>query len=146
MSRNHEGLEPPPPRISTATADEPQQQAISGNPEFQALKRAQRRSGVAMTVIGVGGFLLYVLLSSFMPGLMNSSLSGHLTLGLALGLGQFVLMAVIARRYVVHMRTRVDPVARGFRTQLHRPTAEGPGRAAQHPSVPRRPTEGYRTW
>ncbi|MFD8304609.1 DUF485 domain-containing protein [Streptomyces sp. NPDC059690] len=136
----------PPPRISTATAEEPRQHAIYDNAEFQALKRAQRRSGVAMTVIGVGGFLLYVLLSSFMPGLMNSSLSGHLTFGLALGLGQFVLMAVIARRHVVHMRTRVDPVARGFRTQLHRPTAEGPGRAAQYPSVPRRRAEGYRTW
>ncbi|MER8007914.1 DUF485 domain-containing protein [Streptomyces sp. NPDC094149] len=123
-----------------------QRRAISGNPEFQTLKRAQHRSGVAMAAIAVGGFLLYVLLSSFTPGLMNSSLSGHLTLGLALGLGQFVLMAVIARRYVVHMRTRVDPVARGFRTQLHRPTAEGPGRTAQHPSVPRPRTEEYRTW
>ncbi|MDC2960144.1 DUF485 domain-containing protein [Streptomyces gilvifuscus] len=145
MSRNHEGFEPPP-RISAATADEPQRRAISDNPEFQALKRAQRRSGLAMTVIGVGGFLVYVLLSSFTPGLLNSSLSGHLTLGLALGLGQFVLMAVIARRYVVHMRTRVDPVARGFRTQLHRPTAEGPGRTAQHPSVPRQRAGEYRTW
>ncbi|MFE7858854.1 DUF485 domain-containing protein [Streptomyces sp. NPDC057403] len=121
-------------------------QAISGNPEFQALKRAQRRSGVAMTAIAVGGFLLYVLLSSFAPDLMNSSLSGHLTLGLALGVGQFALMAVIARWYVVRMRTRVDPVARGFRTQLHRPPAEAPGRATRHPSVPRQRTGEYRTW
>ncbi|MGW2521406.1 DUF485 domain-containing protein [Streptomyces sp. NPDC001617] len=97
-----------------------------------------------MTVIGVGGFLLYVLLSSFTPGLMNSSLSGHLTLGLALGLGQFVLMAVIARRYVVHMRTRVDPVVRGFRCQPR----SRPGESRQRPTEPQTShrTEGYRTW
>lgn len=121
-----------------------QQQAISDNPEFQALRRAHRRTGVRMTVIAVGGFLLYVLLSSFTPGLMNSSLSGHLTLGLALGLGQFVLMAVIARRYVVHMRTRVDPVVRGFRCTPR--TRPGESRR-QHPTEPHQyRTEGYRTW
>jgi len=97
-----------------------------------------------MTAVAVGGFLLYVLLSSFTPELMNTSLHGHLTLGLALGLGQFVVMGLIARRHIVHMRTHVDPIARGFRTQAHRQQPEQPGRPAR--SAASQSTEGYRTW
>jgi uncharacterized membrane protein (DUF485 family) len=117
---------------------------ISDSPEFQVLRRAHRRSGVRMTAAAVGGFLLYVLLSSFTPQLMNTSLHGHLTLGLALGLGQFVVMALIARRHIVHMRTHVDPIARGFRTQARRPQPDRPSRPAQSPAS--QPTDGYRTW
>jgi len=98
-----------------------------------------------LTVTAIGGFLLYVLLSSFTPGLMNSSLSGHFTLGLALGLGQFVLMAVVAWRYLVHMRTRVDPVVRSLRCRPRVRPGEG---SRQHPTEPQHPyrTQGYRTW
>ncbi|GAA3832918.1 hypothetical protein GCM10022403_077450 [Streptomyces coacervatus] len=117
---------------------------ISHRPEFQELRRAQRRSGVRMTVVATGGFLLYVLLSSFAPELMNTSLHGHLTLGLALGLGQFVVMALIARRHIVHMRTHVDPIARGFRTQAHRQHPDRQSRPGQAPASHH--TQGYRTW
>ncbi|MFE7170669.1 DUF485 domain-containing protein [Streptomyces sp. NPDC057616] len=129
---------------------------ISGSPEFQVLRHAHRRSGVRMTSAAVGGFLLYVLLSSFTPGLMNTSLSGHLTLGLALGLGQFALMALIARRRLVHMRTSADPISRGLRTRpLHREPGRphgparpsGPGRPngpARRPAAHR--AGGFRTW
>lgn len=94
-------------------------QRISEDPEFHSLRRAQRRFGVRATLVSVGGFLLYVLLSHSAPGLMNQRLLGHLTLGLALGLGQFVVMGVTAWCYVRHMRTRVDPLARGLGSRLH---------------------------
>ncbi|MEV6946620.1 DUF485 domain-containing protein [Streptomyces sp. NPDC051172] len=126
------------------SVEQAKRREISQSPEFQLLRRAHRRSGVRMTALAVGGFLLYVLLSSFTPGLMNTSLHGHLTLGLALGLGQFVVMALIARRHIVRMRTQVDPIARGFRTQAHRRQSEQASRPAPSPSP--RPTEGYRTW
>lgn len=130
VSRNHEEFEQP--------------QTLSGDPEFQALRRVRRRTGLRLTLVAVGGFLLYVLLSSFTPGLMNSSVAGYLTLGLALGLGQFVLMAVVARRHVVHMRTHVDPVVRGLGYRLRRP----PGENRQRPTGPTTAhrTQGQRTW
>ena len=92
---------------------------ISDNPEFHSLRRTQRRFGLWATALSVGGFLLYVLLSSFAPGVMNTSLIGRLSLGLTLGLGQFVVMGVTVWCYVRHMRDRVDPIARSFRSQLH---------------------------
>jgi len=125
-------------------ADQAKPHEISESAEFQLLRRAHRRSGVRMTAIAVGGFLLYVLLSSFTPGLMNTSLIGHLTLGLALGLAQFVVMALIARRHLVRMRTHADPIARGFRTRARRQQPERAGRPAQ-PSASHH-TEGFRTW
>ncbi|WP_405865013.1 DUF485 domain-containing protein [Streptomyces sp. NBC_00005] len=124
--------------------EQARQEEISDSSEFQVLRHAHRRSGVRMTAIAVGGFLLYVLLSSFTPGLMNTSLSGHFTLGLALGLGQFVVMALIARRHLLHMRTYADPVSRGFRTQSHRQQPDRPGRPARR--TPSRHAEGYRRW
>ncbi|MER5936621.1 DUF485 domain-containing protein [Streptomyces sp. NPDC001928] len=113
---------------------------ISEDPEFRSLRRAQRRFGVRATLLSVGGFLLYVLLSHTLPGLMNERLTGNLTLGLALGLGQFVVMGLTAWWYVRHMRTRVDPLARGLSSRLHQHES-GPLRAPAQPG-----SRGYRTW
>ncbi|GAB2853228.1 hypothetical protein GCM10027074_20230 [Streptomyces deserti] len=121
---------------------------LSDDPEFQSLRHAQRRFGTRATALSVGGFLLYVLLSSFAPALMNQPLLGRLTLGLALGLGQFAVMGVTAWCYVRHMRTRVDPLARGLRSRLHQRDTHArvthPRRAAGQ-TVQQTPRE-FRTW
>ncbi|WP_367319257.1 DUF485 domain-containing protein [Streptomyces sp. HUAS ZL42] len=103
-------------------------QPISDHPAFHDLRRAQRHFGPWATVLSVGGFLSYVLLSRFLPAVMNQPLLGRLTLGLALGLAQFAVMAVTAWRCTRHMRTRVDPLARSLRSHLHhrrQPVAPG---------------------
>ncbi|MFI7407564.1 DUF485 domain-containing protein [Streptomyces sp. NPDC049627] len=101
------------------------------------MRRAQRRFGVRATLLSVGGFLLYVLVSHTVPGLMNQRLLGHFTLGLALGLGQFAVMGVTAWCYVRYMRTRVDPLARGLSSRLDQHEA----RQTVPPG-----SRGYRTW
>ncbi|WP_234439895.1 DUF485 domain-containing protein [Streptomyces bicolor] len=97
------------------------------------MRGAHRSFGTAATLVSVGGFLTYVLLSGFAAGLMNQPLAGHLTIGLALGLCQFLLMAVTIWLYVRHMRRRVDPVAQRLRAQLHdsRARAEAQAQAQQ---------------
>lgn len=106
---------------------------MAHDPAYRTLRRVHRRFGVRATAVAVGGFLVYVLLSSFVPALMNYSLSGHLTLGLALGLGQFVLMGVIVWRYLVHHRTHITPVVRGLRGLARRQEAAGRARAGADP-------------
>lgn len=124
-------------------------QRISDLPEFHSLRRAQRRFGLRATLLSVGGFMVYVLLSHFVPNAMNTPLIGHFTLGLALGLGQFVVMGVTAWCYTRHMRTRVDPLARGLSSRLHqqenRPSAAGTPRPAAGQTVQPGSRE-YRTW
>jgi uncharacterized membrane protein (DUF485 family) len=104
---------------------------------------------VRATLLSVGGFLLFVLLSHSVPGLMNQRLTGDFTLGLALGLGQFVVMGVTAWCYVRHMRGRVDPLARGLASRLRQQESGSPHAAAPHGETgpaARPGTGGYRTW
>ncbi|MGW0866258.1 DUF485 domain-containing protein [Streptomyces sp. NPDC002611] len=123
---------------------------ISDHPEFLSLRRAQRRFGIRATILSAGGFLLYVLLSSFVPAVMNQPLFGHLTIGLTLGLGQFVIMGVTAWCHVRHMRDRVDPLARGLRSARQHENDNRHARPAAAPQGAGQPlrhgTRGFRTW
>ncbi|UIX28684.1 DUF485 domain-containing protein [Streptomyces sp. GQFP] len=121
-------------------------QAIHGRPEFQSLRNDYRRFAAVSTALAVGGFLLYVLLSSFAPGFMNQPLVGHLTLGLALGVGQFVVMGVTAWLYVRRMRTHFDPVARGLRSQLEQQRLPGQRRPAEQAGPRPQSKREFRTW
>lgn len=100
-------------------------QSIHNSPEFHSMRSAYRSFGIAATLVSVGGFLTYVLMSSFAAGLMNQSLIGHLTIGLTLGLGQFVLMGVTIWLYVRHMRLRIDPATHRLRAQARHIASSG---------------------
>jgi hypothetical protein len=76
---------------------------------------------------------------------MNTSVSGHLTVGLALGLGQFVLMGVIVWRYLVYTRAQVTPVVRGLRgLARHHESTERERVEFEARTAPR--DEEYRPW
>jgi uncharacterized membrane protein (DUF485 family) len=107
------------------------------HPDFQSMRGRFRIFGAIAVTLVAGGFLLYVLVSSFIPGLMNQPLAGPLTIGLALGLAQFVIMALVAWRYTVNMDRRVDPAARRLRAELDR-AEPAQDRAAQQ--------KGFPTW
>ncbi|GGZ43075.1 hypothetical protein GCM10010344_05320 [Streptomyces bluensis] len=115
----HGGYAPPPPTgyEPAGSARSAGSQAIYDDPEFHSLRRAYRSFGAVAVLLSVGGFLSYVLLSSFAPALMNQELFGRLTLGLALGLVQFLVMGVATWCYVRHMRERVDPIVLRLRAQ-----------------------------
>ncbi|EDY61088.1 DUF485 domain-containing protein [Streptomyces sp. SID5470] len=134
-----------PPTPYEAGPEPADPHSVSRRPAYQTLRRSHRRFGVRATAVAVGGFLLYVLLSSFAPGLMNTPLSGHLTLGLALGLGQFVLMGVVVWCYLVHMRTQVTPVVRGLRGLVRHQETAARERAAFEARTASREQE-FRSW
>ncbi|GAA3841135.1 hypothetical protein GCM10023083_85370 [Streptomyces phyllanthi] len=136
MSQNpplHGGFPSPPP----TGMEPPGPQAIHHDPEFHAMRRAYGSFGTVAVLLAAGGFLSYVLLSSFAPDLMNLRLVGHLTVGLTLGLAQFVVMGVAAWRYTRHMSKRIDPTVRRLRAQQRQ-------REQQQTRVPA--GRRFRTW
>ncbi|MFF4213456.1 DUF485 domain-containing protein [Streptomyces sp. NPDC001796] len=117
------GYPPPPADWSPPAADSTRVPSLYEHPDFQSIRGAFRTFPAVTVTLVVGGFLLYVLLSSFAPRVMNQPLAGHLTVGLALGLAQFAVMALAVWRHTVHMRRRVDPAVRRLRTELERAEA-----------------------
>jgi uncharacterized membrane protein (DUF485 family) len=88
------------------------------SPEFTELKRRFRRFAFPMTFAFLAWYLLYVLLSTYAPDVMSTSVFGNVNLGLLLGLAQFVTTFVITHLYVAHANKRTDPIADEMRERL----------------------------
>jgi uncharacterized membrane protein (DUF485 family) len=102
---------------------------VHDDPDFREVRRAYRTFGATAALIAVGSFLLYVLLSCFAPVVMDLPLIGNITVGLVIGLLQFVVMGATAYLYAVRMRTRIDPLVDRFRDEAAQAgKGEAPGR------------------
>lgn len=104
------GSEPP---ISAADFHRVQQSA-----QFAELKRRFRSFAFPMTAVFLAWYLFYVLGSIFARDLMMTPVLGQVTVGLLLGIGQFVSTFVITGLYVWHANKRVDPIAEQIRAEL----------------------------
>ena len=92
--------------------------AAQDSPEFIDLKRRFRRFAFPMTVAFFTWYVLYLLLSTYAPDLMATSVFGNVNLGILLGLGQFVTTFVITHVYVAHANRQTDPIADEMRNRL----------------------------
>lgn len=92
-------VEPPPPDY----------QAIQASPEFADLRRRLRRFVFPMTALFLGWYLAFVLLAAYLPELMSRRVYGTITVGLLLGVAQFVSTLLITTWYVRFARKRIDP-------------------------------------
>ncbi|TPQ21073.1 DUF485 domain-containing protein [Streptomyces sporangiiformans] len=111
----HSGQTPPSPPDGSRAGD---------SRDFRAIRVSHRSFGIVAMAISVGGFLLFVLLSSFAPGLLNQPLFGHVTLGLACGVGAFVVMGLTAWRYTLHMERHIDPATDRLRAEIEHDEAQ----------------------
>jgi uncharacterized membrane protein (DUF485 family) len=89
------------------------------SPEFRALRTRWRRYIFTMSGLFLAWFLVYVLLADFAPGLVNTRLGGtNFTVGLLLGLLQFVSTFVIAVAYARFAERTLDPTAAQLRVRV----------------------------
>src|SRR3712207_9058613 len=65
--------------------------------------------------------------STYAPDLMGTKVLGNLTLGILLGLGQFVTTFVITHVYVAHANKRTDPISDEMRERLEHHEYARPG-------------------
>ncbi|MBP2325841.1 uncharacterized membrane protein (DUF485 family) [Kibdelosporangium banguiense] len=101
FSREHDFPEPPD--------GEPDFEAIARSPEFIAIRRRLLRFTLPMTALFLCWYLGYVLLAAYAHDFMSQRAFGNVTVGLLLGLSQFVSTIVIMVLYLIFAKRRVDP-------------------------------------
>ncbi|MGO1055834.1 DUF485 domain-containing protein [Crossiella sp. CA198] len=106
-------------RPQTGGAPDPEVwSAVQSGPEFVELRRRLRRFVFPMTVLFLSWYLVYVLLADYAHGFMSTKLTGNITVGLVLGLLQFVSTFLITTLYVRHANKHLDPAAERIREQI----------------------------
>ena len=100
-----------------AQADD-QYMAVQATPEFQALRKKFRGFVFPMTAFFLAWYFLYVFLSIFAQGFMNTILFGKITVGLIFGLLQFVTTFAITMWYARWADKEFDPRAEALHDHL----------------------------
>jgi uncharacterized membrane protein (DUF485 family) len=91
---------------------------MDADPRFAELRRRYRGFVFPMTVAFLAWYLLYVLMSAFARGFMDTKVVGHLNVAFFFGLLQFVSTFVIAWAYSRFANSRIDPLATELREEL----------------------------
>lgn len=92
--------------------------AVEESAPFRDLKKSQRSFVFPLAVAFLVWYFAYVLLSSFAVDFMAQRLWGDITVGLVMGLGQFVTTFAITMGYVAYANRRLDPQAQKIREEL----------------------------
>ena len=107
------------PNDPLTRADDPRTWTeVQSSAEFVALRRRLRNFVFPMTGLFLVWYLLYVLLADYAHGFMSIKLAGNITVGLVLGLLQFVSTFVITALYVRFANRHLDPVTKRIRDEI----------------------------
>ncbi|MGZ8176424.1 DUF485 domain-containing protein [Williamsia sp. SKLECPSW1] len=92
--------------------------AVQSSPEFTELRHRLRRFVFPMAVAFLTWYLAYVLLGAYAHDVMATRVTGTITVGLLLGLAQFVTTFLITGLYVRYANREIDPRATAIREQM----------------------------
>lgn len=95
--------------FSPATQAGPDFTAIQQSPEFVALRRRLARFVLPMSVLFLTWYLTYVLLAAYAHDFMSARAFGNVTVGLLLGLSQFLSTVMIMLGYLRFAKRTLDP-------------------------------------
>ncbi len=91
---------------------------VQQSPQFGELRRTHRAFAFPLTIAFVVWYLLYVLLSNYAEGFMDTKLVGNINVALVFGLAQFLTTFLIAWWYARHAATRLDPQAAAIKQRM----------------------------
>lgn len=94
--------------------------AVEESPQFRDLKKTQRSFIFPLAVLFLIWYFAYVLLAAYAPEFMGQRVWGDITVGLLLGLGQFVSTFAITMGYVAFANRKLDPIAQEIREDLEK--------------------------
>ncbi len=93
-------------------------QEVQASAEFIELRSRFRRFAFPMTAAFLVWYFAYVLLSTYAESFMNIRVFGNVSLGILLGLLQFLTTFVITWIYIRHANKNLDPLAAKLRDKL----------------------------
>jgi uncharacterized membrane protein (DUF485 family) len=96
------GGEPLPPRPTDYAA-------IHSSREFLELRSRLRRFVFPMTFVFLSWYLVFVLLAAYAHDFMGTRVFGLVTVGMLLGLAQFVTTLAITLSYNMYAKRKLDP-------------------------------------
>jgi uncharacterized membrane protein (DUF485 family) len=99
-------------------ADEGPYARIQQSPEFVELRRKHRAVVFPLTALFLAWYFLYVLLADYAHDFMSHKLAGNITVGLVMGLLQFVSTFAITTYYVRYANKNLDPIAAKIRDEI----------------------------
>lgn len=97
--------------------------AVEESPRFRKLKRTQRSFIFPLAAFFLIWYFVYVLLAAFATEFMSQRVWGDITVGLLMGLGQFVTTFAITMGYVAFANRKLDPLATEIREELEKAEA-----------------------
>ena len=95
-----------------AESHDPVYDRLAATPQFQELKKRYNSFVVPATIAFLVWYLLYVVMSNWATGFMDTQVVGHINVALVFGILQFVTTFLIAWLYSRFMAAKVDPLAR----------------------------------
>ena len=95
-----------------AARHDPVYDRLAAEPEFTELRRLYRGFVFPATIAFLAWYLLYVVMSNWATGFMNTQLVGNINVALVFGLLQFLTTFGLAWLYSRFSTARLDPLAR----------------------------------
>lgn len=111
-------------RIPDESSGEIDYSEVEESPRFKTLKRTQRSFIFPLAALFLIWYFVYVLLGAYATEFMGQRVWGDITVGLLLGLGQFVTTFVITMAYVAFANRKLDPKAQEIREELEKAEAK----------------------
>ena len=103
-----------------AARHDPVYDSLHASADFEALRKAYRSFVIPATVGFLSWYLLYVLMSNWATGFMDTKVWGNINVALIFGLLQFVTTFGIAFLYSRHAAKSLDPLARELEERYNR--------------------------
>lgn len=113
-----------------ATRHDPVYDRLAASPEFEQLRSRYRGFVIPATAAFLGWYLLYVVMSNWASGFMNTQVIGNINVALIFGLLQFATTFGLAYVYSRYSNAKLDPLARRLE-QVYRDEAGTDGKRGQ---------------
>lgn len=113
-----------------AVRHDPVYDRLAATPEFEQLRSRYRGFVIPATAAFLAWYLLYVVMSNWASGFMNTQVVGHINIALIFGLLQFVTTFGLAYIYSRYSNANLDPLARELE-QTYRDEAGTDGKRGQ---------------